>query len=100
MIITCLSVGTLEIGVNQTFLAFSFFFFLLWPSTVLMQQTRQAVCAVKQSILLRCLWLKPNVSVRESVWYSADVFLAHWRRKALADSYTINVHVNLFVGTL
>ncbi len=30
--------------------------FLLWPLTVLMKQTRQAVWAVKQSILLRCLW--------------------------------------------
>jgi hypothetical protein len=27
--------------------------FLLWPLTVLMKQTRQAVCTVKQSILLR-----------------------------------------------
>ncbi len=32
------------------------FFFLLRSLTVLMKQTRQAVCAVKQSILLRCLW--------------------------------------------
>ncbi len=31
-------------------------FFLWWPLTVLMKQTRQAVCAFKQSILLRCLW--------------------------------------------
>ncbi len=30
--------------------------FLLWPLTVLMNQTRQAVHAIKQSILLRCLW--------------------------------------------
>jgi len=29
--------------------------FLLRPSTVLMMQTRQAVPAIKQSILLRCL---------------------------------------------
>ncbi len=35
---------------NTTFLAF----FLL-PLTVLMKQTRQAVCGIKQSILLRCL---------------------------------------------
>ncbi len=33
-----------------------FIYFLLWPLTVLMKQTRQAVHAVKQSILLRCLW--------------------------------------------
>ncbi len=40
---------------SATFLAY-FSFFLLWPLTVLMKQTRQAVCAIKQSILLRCLW--------------------------------------------
>jgi hypothetical protein len=33
------------------------FFFLLQPLTVLMKQTRQAVGAIKQSILLRCPWL-------------------------------------------
>ncbi len=33
------------------------FLFLWWPLTVLMKQTRQAVHAFKQSILLRCLWL-------------------------------------------
>jgi hypothetical protein len=33
-----------------------FFFFLWWQLTVLMKQTRQAVCAVKQTILLRCVW--------------------------------------------
>jgi hypothetical protein len=31
-------------------------FFLRWPLTVLMKQTRQAVRTFKQSILLRCLW--------------------------------------------
>ncbi len=35
---------------------FSFSFFLLQPLTVLMKQTRQAVCAIKQTILLRCVW--------------------------------------------
>jgi hypothetical protein len=30
---------------------------LLRSLTVLMKQTRQAVCTIKQSILLRCLWL-------------------------------------------
>ncbi len=29
-----------------------FFLFLMWPLTVLMKQTRQAVCAIKQSIYL------------------------------------------------
>jgi len=32
-----------------------FLFFWLWPLTVLMKQTWQAVCAFKQSLLLRCL---------------------------------------------
>jgi hypothetical protein len=32
--------------------------FLLQPLAVLMKQIRQAVCAVKQTILLRCLWAK------------------------------------------
>jgi hypothetical protein len=32
--------------------------FLLRPLAVLMKQTRQAVRAIKQSILLRCLWLR------------------------------------------
>jgi hypothetical protein len=34
--------------------------FLLQPLTVLMKQTRQAVRAIKQSILLRCLWFSQN----------------------------------------
>ncbi len=34
-----------------------FFFFSLLPLTVLMKQTRQVVHAIKQSILLRCLWV-------------------------------------------
>jgi hypothetical protein len=32
--------------------------FLLWLLTVLMKQTRQVVRTVKQSILLRCLWVE------------------------------------------
>jgi hypothetical protein len=43
---------------SATFLAF-FLFFLLWPLTVLMEQTRQAVRAMKQYMLLRCLWVEP-----------------------------------------
>ncbi len=31
-----------------------------------MKQTRQAVRAIKQSILLRCLWLDPFVSYEEN----------------------------------
>ncbi len=33
-----------------------FFSFLLQPLTVLMKQTRQAVRAIRQSIIIRCLW--------------------------------------------
>jgi hypothetical protein len=39
------------------------FYFFMWPLTVKMKQTRQAVRAVKQTILLRCLWRLPNVGV-------------------------------------
>jgi hypothetical protein len=38
-----------------------FTYFLLQPLTALMKQTRQAVRAVKQSIFLRCLWLKKQL---------------------------------------
>jgi len=31
-----------------------------------MKQTRQAVCPIKQSILLRCLWLKSNLDVQHT----------------------------------
>ncbi len=37
--------------------------FFMWPLTVLMKQTRQAVHTIKQTILLRCLWRLPNVGV-------------------------------------
>ncbi len=40
--------------------------FLLQPLTVLMKQTRQAVCAIKQSILLRCLWFDPTARQKGS----------------------------------
>jgi hypothetical protein len=35
-----------------------FLSFLQWPLTVQMKQTRQVICAFKQSILLRCLCAK------------------------------------------
>jgi hypothetical protein len=38
-----------------------FSFLFAAPLTVLMKQTRQAVCAVKQSILPRCLWIMPTL---------------------------------------
>ncbi len=37
--------------------------FLLRPLTELTKQTRQVVCAVKQSIFLRCLWLGSTIGV-------------------------------------
>ncbi len=40
------------------------FLFLLWPLRVLIEQTRQALCAFTQSILLRCIWQnQTNVSM-------------------------------------
>jgi hypothetical protein len=51
-----------------------FSIFLLWPFTVLMKQTSQVICAVKQSIFLRCLcWkhrrcLTCGLSPRKSYW--------------------------------
>ncbi len=44
----------------RTFQLFSFFF-LLQPLTVLIRHTRQAVCAINQSIFPRCLWLAPGL---------------------------------------
>ncbi len=39
-------------GLPRVSFFFSFLFWLLWPLTVLMKQTRQAVRAIKQSIFL------------------------------------------------
>jgi hypothetical protein len=39
---------------RSKFLAY-FLSFLLWPLTLLMRQTKQAVCTINQSIFLRCL---------------------------------------------
>jgi hypothetical protein len=39
-------------GLRRVSFFFSFLFLLLQPLTVLMKQTRQAVCAIKQSIIL------------------------------------------------
>ncbi len=44
--------------VPATVASFNRLLFLLRALTVLMKQTRQAVVAVKQSTLLRCLWKK------------------------------------------
>jgi hypothetical protein len=49
--VMCLLLAQLVIG-------FFSFFFLLRPLKVLMKQTRQAVCTIKQSIILRCLWVR------------------------------------------
>jgi hypothetical protein len=48
-------VPTTSTGLNRLFS-----FLLLRPLTVLMKETRQAIRAIKQSILLRCLWLDPK----------------------------------------
>ncbi len=52
-----------------------FSFFLLRPFTVLMKQTRQAVCAVRQSIFLRCLCTRPKETTKLR---SKPIFLETW----------------------
>ncbi len=42
--------------------------FLLQPLTVLMKQTRQAVCTIKQSILLSCLWYEHHSNISNSAF--------------------------------
>jgi hypothetical protein len=49
---------------RATFLAF-LSFFLLGPLTKLMKQTKQAVCAIKQFILLRCQWTPLKEPIRQ-----------------------------------
>ncbi len=69
--IDCLrfDVCPLQVPVFQGF----FFFFLRWPLTVLMKQTRQAVCAFNQSILLICLCFSQTwqgiVQIQYNLWY-------------------------------
>ncbi len=64
-------------------LRLSFFFFMQWPLTVLMKQTRQAVCAKsKQSILLRCLWIMSATSACDYLpWPSWPLWAARQKRK-------------------
>ncbi len=50
-----------------------FIFILLWPLTVQMKQTRQAVCAVEQSILLRCLCMPSSQKVNIAEELTIDI---------------------------
>ncbi len=50
----------------------AFSVFLLRPLTVLMKQTRQAVRAIKQSILLRCLWYDLGVCPRSNLLHEVQ----------------------------
>ncbi len=56
--------------------------FLRWPLTVLMKQTRQAVCAFKESILLRCLRVLSIFPEMKTVivenWIKLKIFLISW----------------------
>ncbi len=52
--------------------------FLLRPLTVLMKQTRQAVCAIKQYFLLRCRWYVQTLSLRRHFWGILQAFLRHF----------------------
>jgi hypothetical protein len=58
-----------------------FFLFLLQPFTVLMKQTRQVLCAVKQSIFLRGLWF--HLMARRTSSETANIFRVHWLRDTL-----------------
>jgi hypothetical protein len=51
-----------------------FLFFLQWPLTVLMKQTRQAVHAFKQPSLLICLWLSITFCCRVHYCYAISHF--------------------------
>jgi hypothetical protein len=53
--------------------------FLLWPLTVLKEQTRQVVRAVKQSMLLTCLYLS-------CINWGADLFSFKNEPKVVYDS--------------
>jgi hypothetical protein len=62
--------------------------FLLRLLTVLIKQTRQAVCAVKQSILLGCLWHCPRYQGKYIVCLSsvavANIFTNKLRQCTIA----------------
>jgi hypothetical protein len=55
------------------FQCFFLFIFLLWSLTVQMKQTRQAVRAVKQSILLRCLCMPSSQNIYKAEELTIDI---------------------------
>ncbi len=57
--------------------------FLLHPLTVLMKQTRQAVFAIKQYLLLRCLWYVQTLSLRRHFQGILQAFLRHFNQHFL-----------------
>ncbi len=71
---------------------FQGFFFLWWPLTVLMKQTRQVVHAFVQSILLRCLWDFCNIQLSY-----LSVFGTFWLGLVTAEKHSsIDVYFHLF----
>jgi hypothetical protein len=59
--------------------AASSYSFLLRPLTVLMKETKQAVSAIKQSILLRCLWFPPTDEWRKENILKILIFAGFFR---------------------
>ncbi len=66
---------TTSAGLPRVSFFFSFLFLLLWPLTVIMKQTRQAVHAIKQSIILDVYVLYTHVSEANSFTRKSDFAL-------------------------
>ncbi len=67
--------------VYQGYASSSFVFFLLQPLTVLMKHTRQVVRAIKQSILLRCLWMWQNEIIIGNAFWLLTLWIAKGCKK-------------------
>ena len=89
--------------VPATTVSFQGFFFLLLPLTVLMKQTRHAVRAIKQSILLRCLGLCNSFSL--CVFVNLPVHLSAYLEVLIINTYiwclfSSVIHQNLCICLL
>ncbi len=72
--------------------------FLWQPLTVLTRQTRQTVCAINQSIFLRCLWLMLTVAV-ELCWVSCCHVSYHkYLRKVDCSSFIFGLATSDYFG--
>jgi hypothetical protein len=71
------------------FQLFFLFFFWLRPITVIKRQTRPAVHAIDQSILLRCLWMKIElIQSRKTVHYFQLSFVIEGATEKLSKFYS------------